>query len=280
MKTTRTSNRPRPARPEDEPTDIERRPARRRFWRAAIAAASLAVLAIAVACSGGSDGSDVTLSGSRAAPDGESGSEGEPSGPAGPAAGVEDSGTATPEPSVGSIEDLVSEYGHPPGYDFARIRIPLLNVDAPVGISVVDGASGTELGVPEGPATVFWYNLDAWPGLGGLPGGGGNAIFSAHVDISAYLPYADVTYHGPAVFRDLELLQPGDQIFVDRNGVSLEYIVEWTDQVKPSDSARWGEIWSDDVETDSITLYTCGGDFDAATASYADRYVVRAVSAG
>lgn len=134
------------------------------------------------------------------------------------------------------------------------------------------------LGSPEGPATVFWHNLDAWPGLGGVPGDGGNAIFGGHADISAYLPYADATYHGPAVFRDLGQLAAGDRIFFDRDGVSLEYVVAWTDQVAAGDSVRWGEIWSSDVESDSITLYTCGGDFDADTASYADRLVVRATA--
>jgi len=26
--------------------------------------------------------------------------------------------------------------------------------------------------VPEGPATVFWYDLSAWDGYGGVPGEG------------------------------------------------------------------------------------------------------------
>lgn len=181
--------------------------------------------------------------------------------------------TATPEPSIGSIQELVSQYGHPPGYNFARIRIPLIGVDAPVGASLVDGQL---MGSPEGPATVFWYDLSAWEGLGGRPGEGGNAVFGGHVDLSSYIPYADVTYHGPGVFRDLPLLSPGDRIFVDYNGESLEYVVRWKEQINAGDGARWGEIWSADVPADSITLYTCGGDFDITEGSYVDRVVIRA----
>lgn len=256
---------------------------RGRWLRSAIALLGVATLGITVACSSGGD--DVTLSGSRSAPDASgtalAGSPPNSDGSTAQGDGDEaDGGTPTPEPSIGSIEQLISLHGEPAGYDFGRIRIPLIGVDAPVGVSVVDGTSGTLLGSPEGPSTVFWYNLDEWPGLGGVPGEGGNAIFGAHVDISAYLPYADATYHGPAVFRDINQLALGDRIFVDRNGVTLEYSVAWTEQVAVGNSNRWGEIWSGNVEVDSITLYTCGGDFDPSTASYADRFVVRATLVG
>ncbi len=254
-----------------------------RGWspRAAVIVLAATLFGITVACSSG--GSDVSLSGGRSASDGTGTAlAGQPpdatDGAGAPGGDEVGTGTPTPEPSIGSIESLISLHGDPPGYDFGRIRIPLLGVDAPVGVSVVDGSSGAMLGSPEGPATVFWYNLDEWPGLGGMPGDGGNAIFGGHADISAYLPYADATYHGPAVFRDLGQLTAGDRIFFDRDGVSLEYVVAWTDQVAAGDSVRWGEIWSSDVESDSITLYTCGGDFDADTASYADRLVVRATA--
>jgi LPXTG-site transpeptidase (sortase) family protein len=90
------------------------------------------------------------------------------------------------------------------------------------------------------------------------------------------VPYADANYHGPAIFRELYLLAPGDRIFVDRNGETLEYQVAWSEQVGANDGARWTEIWSADVATDSITLYTCGGDFDWDTREYPDRLVVRA----
>ncbi|MDA0351679.1 MAG: class F sortase [Chloroflexi bacterium] len=181
--------------------------------------------------------------------------------------------TPTPEPVVTSLTQLVSQYGHPDGYNFATLRIPSIGVNAPVGASTV---SSTQMGTPEGPATVFWYDLSAWPGLGGVPGGGGNAIFSGHFDLNDYVPYADTRYLGPAVFQDLGTLLAGDKIFVDYNGQTLEYVVQWKEQIHAGDAERWGEIWSNDVTVDSITIYTCGGDFDSREASYVDRVVVRA----
>ena len=181
--------------------------------------------------------------------------------------------TPTPEPAITNIAELVSLYGHPAGYNFARLRIPQIGVDAPVGASVV---SSGEMGTPQGPATVFWYDLSQWEGLGGAPGAGGNAIFSGHVDLSSYVPYADVTYRGPAVFQDLDSLVPGDRIFIDYNGQSLEYQVAWKEQVDAGNTSRWQQIWSADVPVDSITIYTCGGDFDSIERSYTDRVVVRA----
>lgn len=180
--------------------------------------------------------------------------------------------TPTPEPSITSLADLVRLYGYPPGYDYAHLRIPKLGVDAPVARSLV--TSGV-MDTPEGPATVLWYDLSGWEGLGGAPGEGKNAIFSGHVDIASYVPYADVTYVGPGVFSGLKLLVPGDRIYVDINGETLEYQVVWERQI-PANSDGWGEIWSSDVETDSITLYTCGGEFDVTQRSYVDRVVLRA----
>ncbi len=180
--------------------------------------------------------------------------------------------TPTPDPTINTIEELVAEFGHPPGYDFAQIRIPKLGVVTPVGYSFVGGG---QMDVPEGPATTFWYDLSEWPGMGGVPGTGGNAIFSGHVDIASYLPYADVTYVGQGVFSSLNTLSPGDRIFVDFNGETLEYQVVWQRQIAAA-SNEWGDIWSSDVAVDSITLYTCGGEFDVSSASYIDRVVLRA----
>lgn len=38
----------------------------------------------------------------------------------------------------------------------------------------------------------------------------------------------------------------------------------------------WRGIWSGDVRRDTLTLFTCGGAFDAATHEYVSRIVVRA----
>lgn len=60
-------------------------------------------------------------------------------------------------------------------------------------------------------------------------------------------------------------------------GETLRYAVESQRQVAAADSGAWGEILSSDVEQDTITLITCGGQFNTAARSYLDRIVVRAV---
>ena len=182
--------------------------------------------------------------------------------------------TAEPPAVVGTIQDLAEDHGDPPDATMGRFRIPSLGVDAPLGTRFV-GGNGV-MPSPTGPADVVWYDLSEWTGLGGTPGGGSNAIFSGHVDYAAYVAYADVQFRGPGVFFHLGLLSPGDVIEVVVNGETLTYAVEWRRQVSAID-ADWAEIYRADLERDSITLITCGGDFDFISREYADRVVVRAV---
>lgn len=184
--------------------------------------------------------------------------------------------TQTPGPGaevLSSLRELVADYGYPEGANFARMRIPVLGVDAQVGSRYVarDGVMHS----PEGPADLVWYDMAAWPGMGGAPGQGGNAIFAGHVDYAANVGYAGVYYRGQAVFSQLKLLSAGDIIEVDYGGQTYRYQVTWREQFGASGTS-WGSVWSSDLSVDSITLYTCGGDFDFTTRSYSDRIVVRA----
>ncbi len=182
--------------------------------------------------------------------------------------------TAEPPAVVGTIQELAQDHGDPPDATLGRFRIPSLGVDAPLGTRFV-GGDGV-MPTPTGPADVVWYDLSEWTGLGGTPGGVSNAIFSGHVDYAAYVAYADVQFRGRGVFFHLGLLSPGDVIEVVVNGETLTYAVEWRRQVSAND-ADWAEIYRADLERDSITLITCGGDFDFTSREYADRVVVRAV---
>lgn len=175
---------------------------------------------------------------------------------------------------VTSVEELVRRFGWPPGTDFARLRIPLIGVDARVGARTVAG--GGDMPNPIGPADVVWYDMSAFPGLGGAPGEGGNAIFSGHVDYDYVVPYADVRYRGKGVFAQLNALKNGDVIEIERSGVRLRYAVVWQKQLSASAEANWGDMWSSAVGKDSITLYTCAGRFDSNLLEYSDRLVVRA----
>ncbi len=216
-----------------------------------------------------------------------------PGGAATPAPGGTAPATATPEPTatpapptpdptptpapgdtvVTTISDLHAGYGEPPGAVLGRLRVPTLGIDAPLGVRLVGGDG--QMPNPAGPSDVIWYDFSGWDGIGGSIGGGGNAVFSGHVDYAAHVPYADVDYRGRGVFFSLSLLSPGDVIEVERAGESIRYAVSWRQTVN-AEGTDWGEMLSSDVPVDSITLITCGGEFNYEERSYVDRVVIRA----
>ena len=180
---------------------------------------------------------------------------------------------ATDPPTVSTLAELSELYGPPPDATLGRFRIPVLGVDAPLGQRFV---SGTAMPNPTGPGDVVWYDLSQWEGLGGVPGGGANAIYSGHVDYFAPVAWADAIYHGRGVFFDLNLLSPGDIIEVDVGGNVLRYAVQWRQQVAAGPEGNWASILTSDVPVDALTLITCGGEFDFSQSSYQERVVVRA----
>lgn len=182
---------------------------------------------------------------------------------------VEDDGV------VNSIEELHEVFGEPPDATFGRMRIPAIGVDAPLGVRYV-ATDGAMLN-PTGPDDVVYYDFSGWDGLGGYPTAGGNAVFAAHVDRAAYLEYADVEYIGPGAFIALGQLGGGEVIEVDLGTGPVTYVVEWTREVEVA--GDWLSILSANVEVDSITLITCGGDFNTTEGAYTHRTVVRAVRA-
>jgi len=192
-----------------------------------------------------------------------------------PFSAIDSPRTGASELPESELSDFVDEFGYPPDGSFARLRIPRLSVDAAVAPRLVD-ATGV-MPLPGGPADVVWYDLSTWTGMGGAPGEGRNAIFAGHVDYAAYVPYAEANYRGGGVFEALAGLTPGDIIEVEYQGETLRYAVVWNQQLSASPEVTdWGAVWSDRVSSDSVTLYTCGGDFDPLTQTYNDRTVVRA----
>ncbi len=138
------------------------------------------------------------------------------------------------------------------------IRIEKAGVDAPVEtVQIVDGVMQN----PTGPWVVSWYQETA------KPGGNGNAVMAGHVD------YWEV---GPAVFANLGTLAEGDTIeVVGEDGTAYTYAVEWTELYENA-TAPIQEIVGE-TEDPSLTLITCGGEFNYDTGEYVSRYVVRAV---
>ncbi len=182
-------------------------------------------------------------------------------------------GTAVAPEEQDSVAAFTAEYGEPAGTDFARMRIPAIGVDAPVGNWIVEGPTMPE---PYGPVDVAFYNLSGYDGLGGFPGQGQNAVFGAHVDLNRDVAYAGDHYRGPAVFWSLDQLTAGSIIEIDYNGVTYSYSVVWMEQVENSAGTNWRQYWTSDVPVDSITLFTCGGEFNIDAHQYTHRTVVRA----
>lgn len=192
-----------------------------------------------------------------------------------PQAGLPQVGRASAEAEFHDLDSLAAAAGEAPGTDYGRLRIPVLGVDAPIGAVPVGGETAV-LPNPQGPGDIAWYDLSAWPGLGGAPGAGGNAILSAHVDYSARVPYAGVRYHGPGAFARITELRPNDEITVTVGTETLRYRVSWVRAVSAVNGTEWAGVLSDRVDRDSITLVTCGGEFDFGSRSYDERVVVRA----
>lgn len=190
--------------------------------------------------------------------------------------------TSTPRPSqtasaeaidaISGLNDFIEGYGYPADATFAELRIPKLGVDAQVASRYV-GGDGV-MPNPEGPAEVVWYDMSLWPGMGGVPGGGGNAVFSGHVDYDYAVGYAGVHYRGQGVFSQLEKLVEGDIIEVEYGGETLRYAVTSMLQLN-ANGGDWGAVWAHG-DGDMVTLYTCGGEFDYNSREYSDRVVVHA----
>lgn len=175
-------------------------------------------------------------------------------------------------PTIKDLNQLRQQYGDPADATYGRILIPSIHLDAPIGARIV-GADG-QMPDPTGPSDVVWYDFQRMPGFGGVPGTGHNAVFAGHVDRAAYLDYAGVNYIGAGIFYSLSELDRGDTITIEVGGKSYRYIVAWVQDVKTE--SEWGEYLASDVGIDSITLVTCGGDFDAAKHAYTKRTLVRA----
>ena len=167
----------------------------------------------------------------------------------------------------------MSSAGQPSQATFARLRVPAIGLDAAVAAHVIP--SGEGMPDPYGPADVAWYDFRNYPGMGGTPGQGGNAVFSGHVDYNATVPYARVRYRGPGVFEGISRLKAGDTVQVTRGGSTYTYLGTTSESIA-EDSPRWKSIWSSNVRVETVTLFTCTGTFNPADLSYSHRIVVRA----
>lgn len=138
-----------------------------------------------------------------------------------------------------------------------RLQIPSLDVDAPI-VSVDVDDDGV-LGVPLDPAAIGW-----WAG-GPVPGSvRGTTILAGHVNTAT---------RGPGALKDLETLQPGDDIVVagwaaEPVTFDVEHVVRYPRTAVPPaafDQARRGRL----------AIVSCS-ELDAATGTYLDNLIVYA----
>ncbi|HEX5141817.1 MAG TPA: class F sortase [Dehalococcoidia bacterium] len=188
-------------------------------------------------------------------------------------------GLLTAEPTVEATIDLTQPTPTAPAQNLTavgagdRLIIDKFGVNAPLTYRQV-GLDGV-MPNPAGPDDVAYYDFSAWPGKGGAPGLGGNSVFAGHVD-SGSKACANGTKPPPceAVLWDLNGLKVGDEIKVQIGGQTYTYSVVSNAPVNAA-SGPWDQIVSS-TSTESITIITCGGDFNRETHEYNNRQVLRA----
>jgi LPXTG-site transpeptidase (sortase) family protein len=135
-----------------------------------------------------------------------------------------------------------------------RIAIPRINVNAAIE-SV--GVTNNVMDAPRNAWNVGWYPSMA------SPGEWTNVVMAGHRD------WFNV---GPVVFWNLQLLQPGDKIYVFApDGSGATFVVESGWLIDADDPA---DPLIADTGFEALTLITCGGSWNGR--EYTARYVVRA----
>jgi hypothetical protein len=185
-------------------------------------------------------------------------------------------GLQTAQPTAAATADLTQPTAQAENLqaisDGDRFQIPRFNVDAPITYRAV-GTDGI-MPNPEGPDDVAYYDFSAWPGKGGRPGDG-NPIFAGHVDSGhQYCDHGTVPPPCTAVLWDLNNLAVGDEIHVIVDGTLYKYSVTSNEPVNAV-SGPWDQIVSSTSDP-TLTIITCGGDFNRATGEYDKRQVVKA----
>ncbi|MEV2239163.1 class F sortase [Micromonospora sp. NPDC049891] len=143
-----------------------------------------------------------------------------------------------------------------------EVRIPTIDVRAPLVAVAADGAGALEVPPLDRPGVAGWYR----PGVS--PGETGNAVLVGHVDSPA----------GPAVFFHLGQLRPGDTIEVVRTDTRVVRFAVDGVEAYPKDRFPTDLVYGP-AETAGLRLITCGGRFDRDDGEYVDNVIVFATRA-
>ena len=197
-----------------------------------------------------------------------------------PRATAESGGLQTSRPTPQATIDLARPTAQPTGHwtdvgpDFTFV-ISKFGIEAPLTYRKVP-SSGV-MPNPDGPDDVAYYDFSDFEHFGGAPGLGGNAVFAGHVD-SGSKACKNGTVPPPceAVLWDLNLLEVGDIIEIHANGEVYQYEVQTNEPVSANlADGTWDQIVSS-TEQETLTIITCGGDFNRETREYSNRQVVTA----
>ena len=157
-----------------------------------------------------------------------------------------------PEPNQGS--PFMQRASDPPP---VKLLVPSLKISA--AVEALGVTQDYSLQAPAGISDVGWYRL------GASPGSAGDAIISGHRGYPGGIP---------AVFNDINQLQPGDEVDVElADGSTVQFAVTRMFST-PYRTLPPGFFATDGVPL--LTLVTCTGDFRNKDQTYSDRLVVQA----
>ena len=139
----------------------------------------------------------------------------------------------------------------------SHLRIPRLGVDAIIQTTEVTKAGN--IGIPTNYSDVAWFNGSA------VPGSVGNAVMVGHRDTRIF---------APGVFRNLNTLMAGDDVFIieDGTGKTLHFRVVDT-KTYYENTDRLAEIVGS-TDRSRLNLITCEGNWNQAVKRYDQRLVV------
>jgi len=135
----------------------------------------------------------------------------------------------------------------------ARLKIPTINVDAPIKHMGL-----TKAGNMEAPKSIYdlgWYSYGPFPGMEG------SAVIAGHLGVETR-----------GVFADLKMLKIGDEIFyTDISGQVITFVVRGLQEYSRED--RPPEVFSSSKGV-HLNLITCIGEWDNSLGGIANRLVV------
>lgn len=136
------------------------------------------------------------------------------------------------------------------------LAIPKLDVAA--NIQTVGSTAQGDIGIPSDFTDVAWFTGSA------KPGALGTSVIVGHKDSGR----AD-----KGVFRDIGLLEPGDDVYVYDKGVASRFRVVRLETF-PAGTSRMAEVLGDVQGKSQLNLITCTGAWNGAARQYEERLVV------